>query len=421
MSATETQVLDANSTKSSTITSTPNIEIQPEHALSDEIVKIRVLDLQPGQIVTLRATMKDDVAITWESDATFLADSEGVVDMTNQAPISGTYDTVDPMGLIWSMLPKVRGEEYPYFTNIYTSSVLFTVVAESNGQEIATAHMKRIRLNSDVRKVSVSENGLVGYFYVPNTTGQNPGLIILGGSDGRVDISKAALLASRGYATLALVYFGSPSLPKDLSEIPLEYFETAIDWLKSQEVVNGNKIGVIGTSRGGELALLLGATFPEVKAVVGYVASGVVTGNYSRTDAVPRAAWTYKGEPIPSLVSEENINEATIPVERINGPVLLISGKDDPVWSATELSDIAITRLQKHNHPYPYEHLAYEDAGHLIGTPYWPTSGNMATAHPISGIEFSFGGTAEGTAYANSDSWAHVLMFLETSFRDNHK
>lgn len=283
--ATQTQVLDTSPTKLPTITSAqnaekePHFEIQPESALSDEIVKMRVLDLRPGQLITLRATMNDDVDLDWASSATFVANSAGVVDLTTQAPISGTYDTVDPMGLIWSMLPDVTGSEYPYFANWDTPFVLVTITAESEGQEIATAHLRRMRLNSAVRKVQISENGLVGYFFSPNTEGQNPGLIVLGGSDGGGDIPMAALLASRGYATLALYYFGNSSLPPDLSEIPLEYFEVAIAWLKSQEGVNGNEIGVIGTSRGGELALLLGATFPEVKAVVGYVASGVVMGN----------------------------------------------------------------------------------------------------------------------------------------------
>ena len=76
----------------------------------DEVVKIQVLDLQPGQIITLRASMNDDANLKWESYATFVADNEGVIDVASQAPLSGTYDAVDPMGLIWSMLPKVRDQ-----------------------------------------------------------------------------------------------------------------------------------------------------------------------------------------------------------------------------------------------------------------------------------------------------------------------
>ncbi len=38
----------------------------------------------------------------------------------------------------------------------------------------------------------------------------------------------AALLASHGYAALALAYFGVEDVPKDLINIPLEYFGTAL-------------------------------------------------------------------------------------------------------------------------------------------------------------------------------------------------
>jgi hypothetical protein len=49
-------------------------------------------------------------------------------------------------------------------------------------------------------------------------------VILLGGSDGGVMEGSAAVLASRGYAALALAYFGAPPLPPELIEVPLEYF-----------------------------------------------------------------------------------------------------------------------------------------------------------------------------------------------------
>jgi len=47
---------------------------------------------------------------TWESQATFLTDTEGSVDVSTQQPFSGTYAQVDPMGLFWSMVPPVDAE-----------------------------------------------------------------------------------------------------------------------------------------------------------------------------------------------------------------------------------------------------------------------------------------------------------------------
>ena len=84
------------------------------------------------------------------------------------------------------------------------------------------------------------------------------------------------MLTSHGFVTLAFAYFGIPPLPPGLAEIPLEYFGTAIHWLQRQEGVSPQSLAVMGPSRGGELALLLGATFPEIRAVVAHLPSGTL-------------------------------------------------------------------------------------------------------------------------------------------------
>ena len=91
---------------------------------------------------------------------------------------------------------------------------------------------------------------------------------------------RAAHLAARGYAALALAYFGTEHLPPTLAEIPLEYFETALAWLARQPEVDPDRLGVAGVLRGGELALLLGATFPALRAVVADVPSPCAQGRH---------------------------------------------------------------------------------------------------------------------------------------------
>jgi hypothetical protein len=78
-----------------------------------------------------------------------------------------------------------------------------------------------------VRRQEIRTN-LVGDFYLPTTTGRAPGIILLGGSDGEPMKERSAFLASRGYAVLNLFYFGHASLPKELSEVPVEYLTNAV-------------------------------------------------------------------------------------------------------------------------------------------------------------------------------------------------
>jgi len=95
-------------------------------------------------------------------------------------------------------------------------------------------------------------------------------VITIGGSGGAIFTMPALLLASDGVATLALAYFGVEHLPHELKRIPLEYFRRAITWLANSRDICPGAIGIAGGSRGGELALQLGATYPEIKAVVGW-------------------------------------------------------------------------------------------------------------------------------------------------------
>jgi pimeloyl-ACP methyl ester carboxylesterase len=286
----------------------------------------------------------------------------------------------------------------------------------------------------------VQKEGLVGTLFSPTAPGDSrPAVVILGGLDGGLQEGSAAALASEGFVALALGYFGPQPLPPELIEVPLEYFAEAIAWLKTQPSVAPNAIGVIGLSKGGELALLLGATYPEdIKALVGYAPSAVAwRGVYSSLRSFfgnPKPSWTLGGEPVPfvdislrfsevagyltgkfpslreiferSLDDEAAVTAGSIAVEKIEGPVLLVSGTDDQVWPSTRFSEMVVERLKAHEHPFPYEHLRYEGAGHPTGLPY---SGPVNTrAGPM-----LLGGSLERNGFLNADSWPKVLDFLK--------
>jgi len=294
----------------------------------------------------------------------------------------------------------------------------------------------------------VDREGLIGELFLPATRPREPLPVVLvlhgsEGAEGALYKENARALAEEDYAALALPYFGAEGLPLGLEEIPLEYFGEGLRWLQGQPEVDAERIGVVGRSKGGELALLLGATYPEtIKAVVGYVPSGVAWQSIpSGPDSLregPRSSWTLGAEPVafvpfkptPSVMAamegffsgeptsltilhesaledEAVVERAEIAVERINGPLLLISGTDDLLWPSTRLSEIAMERLRRHEHPFPYEHLRYEGAGHLIGAP----STNEAWFARKSG-PFVLGGSTETNRAASVDSWPRVLDTL---------
>ncbi len=114
------------------------------------------------------------------------------------------------------------------------------------------------------------------------------------------------MLASRGYAAFNLAYFAEPGLPRGLVNIPLEYFENAIRWMRAQPWLRDGFLAAWGPSRGGELALLLGATFPDINAVSAWVPSGVMfwpIGLAEQGDTRPPASWTWRDKTRPPRVA----------------------------------------------------------------------------------------------------------------------
>jgi dienelactone hydrolase len=402
--------------------STVAIELQHHDVLVDESISIVVSGLAPRAIVTLRARSGDENS--WTSSATFTADADGRVDLARTAPDAGSYKERDPMGLFWSASrANPDGTGLTDDVRIGAAGESWTLTAETNGAPVATATIRRRAVAAGVRVSPVRDNGLVGTFYEPAESGRRPAFLVLGGSGGGVPppLGPAGGLASHGYAVLALAYFRAPGLPRVLSNIPLEYFATALKWMSARPSVEPSRIGVLGLSRGAELALLLGATYPDFRVVVGYMPSNVVVGGCC--DAGTPVAWTLGGRPVapaPFVPRRRSMtmDRPEIPVERINGAVLLISGRDDQVWPSTQMADEIMSRLRRHRFAQRFVHLAYDHAGHGIGRPFTSTMELNSRRHPLTGRIVQMGGTPSGTAVARADSWRKMLAFVDEHLRD---
>ena len=291
-----------------------------------------------------------------------------------------------------------------------------------------------------MQTIAVREYGLVANFHCPSTSGTHPGVIVIGGAGGGLGSTSAvgSLLAEQGYAALALAYFGLEHLPARLEEIPLEYFKSAIEWMRSQPSVGPNKIGIVGTSKGGEAALLVSATYQEIGAVVAYSPSHVVFQGIDEAwsdSSISKSSWTLQGEPVPyvpfrldndcierygfylglylaSLQDRQAVERAVIPVERINGPILLVSGADDAIWPSSMMCEQVVERLRQNQFAFAFRHLRYDGAGHLLAGP-----SRLAPARSLQAEGMNFGGTESVNAAARDNAWRDVRDFFETRLK----
>lgn len=394
----------------------PYLEVSPLAVRFDERFDIAVTGVEPGQPVTITSRL-GEYGPSWTATATYTAKALygaadlGYVDPASMIPIDGTFGVADTMAFIWAA--QAPGSPWYTFPRQGESETV-TITAALGDAEIGNATIERLIPAGAEGAVEVDEEGLVGRFFHPAEASSEPApaVIVIGGSEGGLspygDLT-ASVLASHGYAALNLAYWGTAGLPDVFENLPLEYFGAAIGWLQRHPAVDPERIAIHGTSRGGEGALLIGSYYPQIKAVISNGGSGLVQP--APWSATPVPAWTWGGEPLPFVGmpgwTEEDITQVEIPVERIDGPVLLIAGDADGLWPASWFSRFALDRLRKHDHPWADQLLRYPGAGHGIGVPYQPVAPSLGSYF---GLEL--GGDAHSNAIANASSWPAILATL---------
>ena len=423
---------------------TADLTVIPASARIDEPVSVRVSGLHPGQRVMLRSVMRVDSASAIVASGVYFTDSLGVVNLERDAARSGTYSGIEPMGLFWSgqqvPLDSLGGEDIPSseFDPPRPYSVMIT--ASVNDTVVARTTVTRTFVAENVIEEDVRSGDVVGQLFVPRNVSDAPVVIVLGGSEGGYESSayQARLLAAHGFAVFAQAYFRAPGLNEELASIPVERVQRGIAWLRERGGISAERVAVIGSSRGTELALLSAGLNPEVRAVIVY-ATSVTTGGGLTTGGEPHreAAWTLRGQPLPvmqitpspealaqfdspdpvrlrllfepGLSDVQAVERAAIPVENIRADVLIISGTDDQMGPVDIAGDMLMERLARAGHQGRRVHLKYPEAGHLIGIPFTPT------ALRLTPWRFAVGGSAHGYARADADSWQQVLHFLRQS------
>lgn len=207
----------------------------------------------------------------------------------------------------------------------------------------------------------------------PSENRKDKVVITLSGSDG--GITHAAKMAryfqAHGVPALAVGYFRTRHTPKSLSNIPSEYIDKAVVYLKKQGY---DKIAIQGVSKGTEYALLAAANNPQITCIIlkapsWFYGEGLVKGQPSG-----HSCWQKNGKEIPftpyktrkfnimkemkkageyNLLSinsdKKTVSESVISIEKANGPILIFSTKADNVWPSAESGEKLIERLKANN------------------------------------------------------------------------
>jgi dienelactone hydrolase len=256
------------------------------------------------------------------------------------------------------------------------------------------------------------------------------GVLVLGGSSGRVDVERAALFARRGAVALAQKWFGGEGQPPAICEIALETFGRGVAELADRGC---DRIALVGTSRGAEGALLAASlgVGVDIDAVVAFSPSSLAWPCIYRSAAGDRwiqsPSWTHQGEAVAFLPFDEAAYEATpksppvswralheaslaggadataarIPIERFDGEIVLVAGEDDRLWPsarfARELASGVATAGRSSRL------ISHSAAGHRVLLPGETTPRSELNLH---------GGTDAADSALGRQAWAVICAAL---------
>ncbi|MBV9006085.1 MAG: acyl-CoA thioesterase/BAAT N-terminal domain-containing protein [Solirubrobacterales bacterium] len=145
--------------------------VTPPVGLWDQPRTIVILHLSPGQVVTVNARTPRQAGI-WTASATFKANDRGVVDLARDAPITGSYEGISPMGLFWS--------QHEVGTASATSHSRVTTLTVSAGtRQIASATVTQLLRGPGVaeRAETVSKVGFSGVYFASSGSARRPAVV----------------------------------------------------------------------------------------------------------------------------------------------------------------------------------------------------------------------------------------------------
>ena len=260
------------------------------------------------------------------------------------------------------------------------------------------------------------------------------GVIDLFGAAGGIVEFKALLLASYGFATLALAYLGYEDQPSSPSSINLDYFKEAADWLIGHPKVLPHGIGMHAICYGSWIALLMASyQIAPIKAVIaisplviacplpfqlrGRVSDIIPLDESKVVSSEKGSIWRFAQSTGIDYMNPTTVSKysAITPVENINCPVMLVSGTDDLKVSSDFTVKFIFDRLKENGKEHLCTTLRYPQAGHLIEPPYSPicdSSFRKSTKEWCGYPYLAWGGETVAHARTQEDCWPKILHFL---------
>lgn len=373
------------------------IELIPASELADESFNIVINDLKPIETYRVEMFLSDYYCINapmrlahdvlWKSTATFVSDTNGIINISQTPSCSGSYEGISTMGLFFNAKPLTnKRKKLPNsLSKIPLLDHFFVGIKIMQGNTvIAERTFTRHYMSSQISHQDIYGKHFQGRLFYDKKAIKTPALIIVSGSEGRIEKAQniAQLLSSRGYICLAIAYFGLERLPKHLKRIPLECLVEAKSYLCQYPQVDSERIGIYGRSKGAELVLAEESIFNDVQCLVLNSPSDVVYEGIIGKWSSHTSFWTHLQKELPyqkfrfrdylfSKLFRKDFPKdcsARIDIGQMHSPILLLESTVDEIWDASSAIDDIVSHYKGHYITFK----KYHETGHMLTVAYQP-------------------------------------------------
>ena len=420
------------------------LRVEPRDGLVDDPPSITLDGVRPGERIELELATTDAAGHRWRFSGTYTAAEGGDLDLSRDLPAHAPAEAPEPGIPFWAM--EFASEDEPPVAFVAPpDSLRYELTARSvAGSE--TVELIRRWATPGCSSTTLSGRGFTGTLFLPEGDRRSAVLVVPGSTGTAAMEPLGALLASRGHAAFVAAYMQEEGLPAALEEIPVEVVGAALAALRAE--TGARRTAVLGASVGTQgtlAALALGAATADCAAAI--APSSVIWQALPASGGRPpsKAAWSHAGESLPwlpihgerllpeivkhslvkrfsrhpspsalhmlrayepSLGRADEVERATIPVERIACPLFLACGEDDQMWPSARMAAAIAERRSTAGVGADDVTLSFPGGGHFIRPPVTPTTVPWNDA-------LVSGGTPAGSARAQSETWRQLLSFLK--------
>ncbi|XP_043092930.1 bile acid-CoA:amino acid N-acyltransferase-like [Puntigrus tetrazona] len=416
---------------STQIRTCPLLSVQPRRGLVDEKFQFAVTNLKPNQKVTLHSLHQSDDRDFWEAFGHYVSDEQGSVTGFKDESLGGTYEGIEPLGLVWSMRPipgsrhglRLRKKDIFRPMEVHIS-VYSGHLSQGFSQQapLATSVTERWYFAPGVKRVNIRENNVRGTLFLPPGPGPFPGVLDLWGASESLVEYRSSLLASHGFASMALEYLAPNNMKTE--DTDASYFEKAYQILENHPMVQKDNLAVLGLCLGSAITLNMVSYSKVVKPQCCVCISG--SHLMPLDNSLSELFEELKKHADKQRVNEDNqviykyvistlhCQSIKVDVGRIKCPLLLVNGDDDQAVPVLESAEDMEMMMEKAGNRHLLEVLTYPDAGHLIEPPYSPhfRATNFKLQRTKERVVMLWGGKTKPHAHAQEDSWEKILSFL---------